>query len=161
MDGSHLCWIVTPQIGPVLGRVTSSSATLLLEVDRDTTVRCTLTEAFTIESRCVTVSATGGVPFVVTFDDLWPERRYNFKIEGVANADQADTAITTLGLLPGALNLVGVTSDCPEVLLVRREGVGLRGCRVSQHCVAVLATTELSQCVDQASEYGEGAMAWC
>ena len=59
----------------MVGRVTSNSAVVLLEVDNRVDITCRLVEPFTNTTRLVRARPLPLVPFIVVFDELLPERR--------------------------------------------------------------------------------------
>ena len=61
--------------GPVVGEVTTSSAVVLLEIDRDGAVRCTLRDSFDGSRFEQVQSLRGGVAQAFKFEGLYPQRR--------------------------------------------------------------------------------------
>lgn len=77
------CRIVSQQheltdalLGPVIGKVTSSSAVILFEVSTRSVVKCTLTDCVTLQSHSQTRMMPGRRPATFHFNALLPQHRY-------------------------------------------------------------------------------------
>ncbi|OQS05373.1 hypothetical protein THRCLA_02482 [Thraustotheca clavata] len=77
-------------LGPVLGRITATSARILIEVDRDVEkCVCICTKANTEENVKSSTSLKAFIPSIFTLVDLKPQTEYTVSIEGLFNLPMA------------------------------------------------------------------------
>ncbi len=105
-------------LGPVVGRVTSTSAIVLLEVEKPGLVTCVLTDVLTRKKFTFMQPLRPRRPHAFTCTGLVPERRYHIHFVGIARWNQHRGAVTTCPTddnLRG-LNLAFVHGDRPDRL---------------------------------------------
>ena len=67
-------------LGPVIGKVTDTSAIVMIEVDCDARISCTLTDIFSGQQHSASVQARKGRPSAFQFTTLDPGKRYRISL---------------------------------------------------------------------------------
>lgn len=100
--------------GPVIGKVSSRTARVLIEIDRDAEVTCTMASFRGSSRAAVTRNVEAFRPTVFVFEDLAPATRYKVTVEGVANSLSRSGSVRTLPVDQSALNVVMVACHKPS-----------------------------------------------
>jgi PhoD-like phosphatase len=112
-------------IGPVIGKVTESSARILLEVDSDSKVTCTLSPLIQddLKSHTLTLSVIANRPKIFVFDNLDANTRYRVQFDGLSelSVEQGHTTGHVRTYDPNTTNMRIVAASCD------RHGPGRRG----------------------------------
>ena len=104
---------VTIIVGPVIGKVTNSTARVLLEFNTEAVITVTLTDPNGVQTS-TTKSVTKSIPVPFSFENLQAETKYTVSLnDSVTNMTQS--YFTTLGGPTGNLNFA--VSSCMEQLL--------------------------------------------
>ena len=67
-------------LGPVIGKVTETTAIIMIEMDCDAKISCTLTDIFSGRQHSASVEASGRRPCTLQFSGLDPGRRYRISL---------------------------------------------------------------------------------
>jgi hypothetical protein len=98
-------------VGPVVGKVTATTARVLLETDSDAEAVCIL-EDHSGARRESRLRLQKGVPAAFAVDGLEPERTYEIRFEGVSGVPPG--RVRTLPEAPGRLTLAAVSCNDPR-----------------------------------------------
>ena len=108
--------------GPIIGEVTTSSAVVLLEVERDAAVRCILRNSLDGSTHEQVQSLKAGEIHAFKFDGLYPQRRYDVSFQGIADAIHRTGVVTTHAMDPNTpFSLVCVTNNDPYAGIMRSQ----------------------------------------
>jgi len=109
---------ITMIIGPIIGKVTNSTARVLFEFNQNAVITVTLTDPSGTQFN-TTKSVTGGVPVPFAFQGLTAETRYTVSLnDSVTN--MTESYFTTLGGPTGKLNFA-VTSCMDRFVQASKE----------------------------------------
>ena len=105
-------------LGPIVGRVTSTTAVIMLEVEMPAVITCILTDLLTRKTYKFVNTMPGRRPKAFVASGLLPERRYAIHFNGIARWNQHRGAVTTT---PDddhvtAMSIAFVQSDRPNRL---------------------------------------------
>jgi hypothetical protein len=108
-------------VGPIVGKVTSTTAVVLLEVERAAIITCVLTDVLSRQVLRFPQNMPGRRPKAFVATGLRPERRYLIHFEGISRWLQHRGAVTTLPIDPEQLTCVCVQNDRVEELEINDE----------------------------------------
>ena len=98
-------------LGPVIGKVTSTTAVVLLEVEQSAIVTMVMTDILSRQTFRFSQRLQGRKPKSFVAKGLRPERRYLIHFEGISRWLQHRGAVTTLPTDPEELTFVCVHND--------------------------------------------------
>jgi len=81
--------------GPVIGKVTSKSAIILIEVDHEAPISCMVADVISGAVLRTTKLLPARQPYAFVFDGLESDRHYTVRFEGFVNADDRMGSFTT------------------------------------------------------------------
>lgn len=120
-------------LGPVLGQVTSTSISILVEVDTPTTVSCVVRNTLSSEVHVIHQSfRQAHVPGTYVFTQLKPSQQYEVAFQGIACPETRRGSFHTLGKIPKRVGLAFVCRDEPAAL---RNDVSLEGEGAQEHAL--------------------------
>jgi hypothetical protein len=103
-------------VGPIIGKVTTNSAIVLLEVNNSAVITCILTEALTKKVTKVSKAFIANRPSTFLVDNLKSGQQYIIGFDGVANSNERQGDFTTINEDPRAMNIFVVSLDDPPCL---------------------------------------------
>lgn len=105
-------------VGPIIGKVTSTTAIIVLEVEEPAVITCVLTDILSREVYKFVQMMPARRPKAFVARDLRPERRYELYFNGIAHWNQHRGALTTLAEdhLMSEMAVVTVHGDRPDRL---------------------------------------------
>jgi hypothetical protein len=106
-------------VGPIVGKVTSSTAIVLLEVDVRAPVCAVLTDSVTHQQHRVLLDMPARRPIPFVFQQLLPDHHYRLHVEGVANSASRMGSLTTMPSDEAEtefINFIAVSGDSPTSL---------------------------------------------
>ncbi len=103
-------------VGPVMGQVTSTSITILVEVDTPTTVSCFVRNTLSSEVHVVHRFFQAHVPGTFVFTRLKPSQQYEVAFQGIACPETRRGSFHTLEKNPARVGLAFVCRDEPAAL---------------------------------------------
>ena len=95
-------------VGPVIGRVTSSTAIFLLEFDVACRVQCTLVDVISGQQYTESCAFEANVANTMSWTGLSEGRRYAMHFDGTSNGDARRGYITTTALDPSCVRIASV-----------------------------------------------------
>ncbi|ETV84523.1 hypothetical protein H257_03703 [Aphanomyces astaci] len=98
-------------VGPVVGLVTSSEASILLEVNREVVLVCHVIDRLTQATITCHQRTVAYRPVVVQLTNLLPQRCYDFKIQGLPPSLQSTATFHTRQVNAPALHVTCVSHD--------------------------------------------------
>eukprot|EP00455_Lapot_gusevi_P056160 TRINITY_DN925_c0_g3_i1.p1 TRINITY_DN925_c0_g3~~TRINITY_DN925_c0_g3_i1.p1 ORF type:complete len:481 (+),score=104.80 TRINITY_DN925_c0_g3_i1:22-1443(+) len=98
-------------LGPVIGKTTSTSTRVLIEVNCDCQVTCVLTNPQTQQEHRVSSQLRADWPFAFAIDDLQPQTAYKVHFEGVWNGEERHGLVRTMSAQPQQLRVVAAACD--------------------------------------------------
>jgi len=114
---------VTIIVGPVIGKVTNSTARVLFEFNTNATITVTLTDPDGNQTN-TTRNVTGSIPIPFAFEGLQPETIYTVSLnDSVAN--MTESYFTTLGNATGNLNFAVISCMDKGVQASKEEDADL------------------------------------
>ena len=102
-------------LGPVVGTVTSTTAIVLLEIDRAGPITCSIMNVTTSERRMVTRFCPKERPRSFFIQDLKPGTRYAIRFDGVSNSVDRRGGFTTLSEESPGLRFLAGSTDSPSL----------------------------------------------
>jgi len=109
-------------LGPVIGVVTSTTAIIMLEIDRSGPVTCVVMNVTTSERRLQTMHFPKNKPLSFHINDLKPGTRYSIRFDGVSNAVDRRGGFTTLNENPTNFRFLAGSADSPSLTMKSRIG---------------------------------------
>jgi hypothetical protein len=106
-------------VGPIVGKVTSSTAIVLLEVDVRAPVCAVLTDSVTHQQSRVLLDMPARRPIPFVFQQLLPDHHYRLHVEGVANSASRTGSLTTMPsdeAVTEFVNFIAISGDSPAAL---------------------------------------------